>query len=962
MKNYTEITKKYIEDIQSNVTVYKHNKTNARICTIENDDTNKVFSIAFRTPPINNGGLTHILEHSVLCGSKKYPVKDPFVELLKSSLNTFLNAFTFPDKTMYPCASQNDTDFKNLMSVYMDAVFYPQIYEHKEIFMQEGWHYHLLDEKDPITYNGVVYNEMKGAFSDPQQILFRNILHSLYPDTAYGFESGGDPKYIPDLSYEDFLNFHSKFYHPSNSYIFLYGDCDMEERLSWLDKEYLSHFGAIDFDTTIKEQKPFAKPVHETDYYPLEKEKSLEHKTFLSYNVVFPSTLDAKLMLASSILVDAILNNPGAPLKKALIDAKLGDDVEASFEDGLLQPLLGIIVVNSDESKEKKFIEVVDHTLKELVQNGLNHEDLKSLINFQEFKVREGKYDSYPKGLDVELTCMSSWLYSEDLPFSKLENLKYFDELRKDLEEGYFEKIIEDYILNNHHKTYVKLVPSHTIGEEREKALVKRLEDYKTSLSKAEIKKLIEETKNLKEYQSIPSTLEELATLPKLELKDIKPEPEKLHCEAIKDKYPILFSDYHTNEIDYVGYSFDLTGIDIKTAQYAQLLSDLFANISTKSYSYAEINQRIQNDTGGIQFKLTPYKTMDRKCKVSFEISFSALERNIDKANEIVLDILNHTDFKETSRLYERISELNVAMEMNIANRGHVVSYVRAGSYADEMMAFTDATAGIGYLDFIHHIYSNFEKEKNQFIKKLEDLIESIFIKKNFMLKFTGSKEGYQKFKKIADQVYQELQDNKVEYRYSFKPEALNEGLKTQYDVNFVSRVGFYKEQYNGAMTVLNNALSLDYLWQKVRVHGGAYGCMLQTTQTGTIGIMSYRDPEIEKTNKVYEEIVSYIENFNPSEEDLVKFKIGAIGKMESVLHVSSKGAKAQTNYLLGNTYDMQVKYRKEALEATKEDIISLAPLFKEILDQNLICVIGNARKIDHNKKLFENIRNLVKE
>ena len=367
MKNYTKVTSKFIDEIQSNVTIYRHNKTNARICTIENDDNNKVFSIAFRTPPINDGGLTHILEHSVLCGSKKYPVKDPFVELLKSSLNTFLNAFTFPDKTMYPCASQNEKDFKNLMSVYMDAVFYPQIYTHEEIFMQEGWHYHILDEKDPLVYNGVVYNEMKGAFSDPQQILFRNLLHSLYPDTAYGFESGGDPEFIPDLTYEEFKNFHSKFYHPSNSYIFLYGNCDMEERMNWLDEAYLSDFDAIDFDTTIELQKPFLAPVSQTGYYPIAKEMPLENKTFLSYNVAFPSTLDAKLMIATSILVDVLLNVPGAPLKQALIDAQLGADVMAEFDDGLLQPLLGIIVVNSDENKEQKFIDLVDSTLKDIL-------------------------------------------------------------------------------------------------------------------------------------------------------------------------------------------------------------------------------------------------------------------------------------------------------------------------------------------------------------------------------------------------------------------------------------------------------------------------------------------------------------------------------------------------------------------------------------------------------------------
>ena len=433
MKKYTKITKKYIDDIQSEVTIYRHNQTGTRICTIENEDNNKVFSIAFRTPPINNGGLTHILEHSVLCGSKHFPVKDPFVELLKSSLNTFLNAFTFPDKTMYPCASQNEQDFKNLMHVYMDAVFYPQIYDHEEIFMQEGWHHHILDEQEPVSYNGVVYNEMKGAFSDPQQILLRNLMHSLYPDTAYGFESGGDPEYIPELTYEEFKNFHSKFYHPTNSYIFLYGNCDMEERMNWLDEAYLSHFEKIEFNTEIKYQTPFKAPIYQTGYYPVAKEVPLENKTFLSYNVAFPSTLDTKLMIATGILVDVLLNNLGAPLKQALIDAKLGADVMAAFDDGLLQPILGIVVVNSDENKEKEFIELVDQKLKEILKQGLDHEALRSLINYNEFKVREGKFSYMPKGLEIEMTCLNSWLYSEDLPFAKLENLKYFRRAKNEI-------------------------------------------------------------------------------------------------------------------------------------------------------------------------------------------------------------------------------------------------------------------------------------------------------------------------------------------------------------------------------------------------------------------------------------------------------------------------------------------------------------------------------------------------
>ena len=961
MAKYTKITSKFIEDIQSTVTIYKHNKTNARICTIENDDTNKVFSIAFRTPPINNGGLTHILEHSVLCGSKKYPVKDPFVELLKSSLNTFLNAFTFPDKTMYPCASQNDKDFKNLMSVYMDAVFYPQIYAHEEIFMQEGWHYHLLNEEDPIVYNGVVYNEMKGAFSDPQQILVRNLMHSLYPDTAYGFESGGDPKYIPDLTYEEFKNFHQKFYHPSNSYIFLYGNCDMEERMNWLDEEYLKDFDAIDFDTTLKLQKPFKAPVSSTGYYPIAKEMPLEHKAFLSYNVAFPTTLDTKLMMATNILVDVLLNNPGAPLKQALIDAKLGDDVMAFFDDGVLQPLLSIIVVNSDESKEQQFIDLVNQNLKDILAKGLDHEALKSLINFQEFKVREGKFGQFPKGLELEINCLSSWLYSEDEPFSKLENLKYFPELRKDIENGYFEKIITDYILNNNHKTYVKLLPSYTVGAENEEALAKKLADYKASLSQDEIKALIKKNQDLAVYQSTPSTKEEIDTLPKLQLEDLNKLPEKLNLEVVNGKYQVLFSEYFTNDIAYLNYHFDVTGIDAKGIAYAKLLSDLYSNLSTKSKTYFEINQVIQNYSGGLGFSVRAYQTNKRECKARFTISASALTKNVKVVNDLIEEILESTDFADSKRLFERISELNVAQEMSIANRGHVISAVRASSYADECYYLNDAADGIGYLDFIHDVCTNFEKKQAEIVSSLKDIAAKIFNKNNLVVGFTGSKESLAKVSPIVDSFYNKLDNKLYRFKSEFKGANLGEAINTQFDVNFVGRAGSYKGEFNGAMLVLNNALSLDYLWMQVRVHGGAYGCMLNTPQTGGIAFTSYRDPNIEKTNKVYEDVVDYIKNFNPSDEDLLKYKIGAIGGLDPVLHNSSKGALAQANYFSGNTYELQAKYRGQALAATAKDLANLAPLFAEALGSNQLCVIGNAKKIADTKGLFKEVRNLVK-
>lgn len=958
MEKYKKICTKFVEDIKSNVTIYEHIKSKARICTIENDDNNKVFTIAFRTPPINNGGLTHILEHSVLCGSSKYPVKDPFVELLKSSLNTFLNAFTAPDKTIYPIASGNDKDFKNLMSVYMDAVFYPQIYKHKEIFMQEGWHYHLENESDPITINGVVYNEMKGAFSDPQQILFRNIMHSLYPDNAYGFESGGDPKYIPSLSYEEFLNFHSKYYHPSNSYIYLYGNCDMNERMEWLDKEYLSKFEAINFDTNIKYQPKFSNPVSSFSYYPIDESQELENKTFLSYNVVFSSALETKKMIASKIILEILFNNPGAPLKQKLLDKGLCDDILCDVQDDILQPFMTIIGLNSNSNKESEFIDTINEEFKNYIMNGLDHNAILSIINYQEFKVREAKFGRFPRGLDIILDSLCTWLYSTDAT-SRLETLKYYKELRDDLNNGYFEDIIKNDFLNNNHKTYVRLVPSYDALKNNEIELTNKLDDFKKSLTKEEIKKIVDDTKALEIYQRTPSTKEELDTLPKLCLDDLDKLPQKLNLEVSNSKFKTLFSNYFTNNIDYIRYSFDLTNIDTINLHYANLLTDLLRKVSTKNHSYNELHQMCQNLTGGLTFNVIPYSDINRNAHCMLTVGYSCLNDNLSKAFDLVKEIMLESVFDDFKRLKEILNEVSIDLEMGIPNRGHVVSFMRAASYINEFAYLSDQISGIGYLEFVRDILNNFDAKKSEIVNSLNNVIKFVFTKERFLNRFTGSKECFDNSLAKAELLYDLLPNNEVTLKSDFKADNKNEGFKSQFDVNYVSRVGMYNEKFNGAMYVLNNALSLDYLWNEVRVHGGAYGCMLQTPPTGIIGFLSYRDPNIKRTNLVYEGAVDYIKNFNPNDEELLKYKIGAIGSLDSVMHNSVKGDTAQRDYLCGNSYEIKAKYRTEAINSTNEDLRNLSTKFKEALASNSICVIGNANKIEEEKTLFKEIKNL---
>ena len=490
--------------IQAKGYLLRHKKSGARVLLVENDDENKVFSIGFRTPPSDSTGVPHIMEHSVLCGSKNFPAKDPFVELVKGSLNTFLNAMTYPDKTVYPVASCNDKDFQNLMHVYMDAVLHPNIYQHEEIFRQEGWSYKLDSLDDKLEYNGVVYNEMKGAFSSPEGVLDRVVLNTLFPDTSYANESGGDPEVIPELTYEQFLDFHQKYYHPSNSYIYLYGDMDMEEKLKWLDLEYLSDYEEIQVDSKIKYQDPFTEVVEKEIAYSIASDESESENTYLSYNKVIGTSLDRELYLAFQILDYALLSAPGAPLKKALTDAGIGKDIMGSYDNGIYQPIFSVIAKNAEKSQKDIFVETVEDVLRTLVTDGIDKKALEAGINYYEFRYREADFGNYPKGLMYGLQMMDSWLYDDEKPFIHIEALDTFEFLKKQVQTDYYEQLIQRYLLDNTHGAIVVVKPERGRTARMEKELEEALQAYKMSLSKEEQERLVERTKALEAYQSEP--------------------------------------------------------------------------------------------------------------------------------------------------------------------------------------------------------------------------------------------------------------------------------------------------------------------------------------------------------------------------------------------------------------------------------------------------------------------------
>lgn len=965
---YELVTEEVLNDINSLGLLFKHKKTDARVVVITNDDNNKVFSIGFRTPPFNSTGVPHIIEHSVLCGSKEFPSKDPFVELAKGSLNTFLNAMTYPDKTVYPVASCNEKDFQNLIHVYMDAVFYPNIYKRKEIFYQEGWHYELEQEEDDLKYNGVVYNEMKGAFSSPEQQLFRTIQNSLYPDTAYGVESGGDPEFITDLSYEEFLDFHNRYYHPTNSYIYLYGDMDVKEKLEWLDSAYLQDFDHDPVDSKIQLQKPFEKVNDVEAFYSLSENEDCKANTYLSYNFSIGTSLDRELCMAFQIIEYVLLAAPGAPLKQTLLDAGIGKDILSSYDADTYQPMFTVIAKNADVEQKDQFISLIRSTLEKLIQEGLDEKSLKAAINYYEFKYREADFGQFPKGLMYGLQLMTSWLYDDNKPFLKLNSNQVFKILKDMIGTDYYTKLIQEYLLNNTHVSYVTLKPQKGLTAKKEDELKQKLADYKASLSKEEIAKIVEETKQLKAYQEEPSTKEEMEKIPLLSREDIEKTALPLYIEEKEiDGILLTHHNVYTNGIAYMKLLFDLKEIPKELTPYIGLLSTVLGYINTEHYTFQELANEINIHTGGIGSDIAVYGKKGKSLEYLpvMVLDVKVLYEEMDNAFDLLKEIISFTKLNDEKRLLEIISEIKSRLQMRLNSSGHIVAVDRAMSYISETARFNEETKGISYFKFIEKLEGDFKNNATDLISKLESLMNYIFREENLIISFTSDEEGLNtltgKLLPFVDQLKKEPV-NKV--NESFELKRLNEGFKTSGQVQYVARTGnFFKAgfEYTGALEVLKVIMSYDYLWTNIRVKGGAYGCMCGFSNVSGNGYFtSYRDPNLKETNNIYEKAYDYLKNFSIDERDMTKYIIGTISNIDTPRTPRTNGTVSMGAFLTGITQEDLQKQRDEILNVTQEDIRNLAGIVKAIMDDHNLCVIGSEKKIEENKALFHEVKNLV--
>ena len=964
---YRVVEHKTIEEMQSEGIVLEHKKTKARLFLVSNDDENKVFCIGFRTPPDNDCGLPHILEHSVLCGSDKFPLKDPFVELVKGSLNTFLNAMTYPDKTVYPVASCNDKDFQNLMDVYMDAVLHPNIYKEEKIFRQEGWHYELESKDAPLIYNGVVYNEMKGAYSSPESLLDSVTQKTLFPDTCYGKDSGGDPVHIPELSYEKFLDFHRTYYHPSNSYIYLYGDMDMAEKLTWLDEEYLSHYEERPVDSRIREQKAFEKPVEREFSYSITDGESGEDATYLSVNTVVGDDLDPKLYVAFQILEHTLLDAPGAPLKQALIDAGIGKDILGGYESGILQPFFSVIAKDANKEQKGEFLAIVKGTLRKLADQGINRKSLLAGMNYFEFKYREADYGSAPKGLMYGLQCLDSWLYDGD-PMTHLCYQETFDFLKKEVENGYFEQLIKDYLLDNPFEAVIVVAPEKNLTTKEDEKLAKKLADYKASLSDEELEKLVKATRELKEYQDTPSTPEILAKIPLLTREDIDKKAETFFwTEKEEDGIKVLHHNFFTSGIGYLKVLFNTSVLPQEDLPYAGLLKSVLGSISTEHYSYSDLTSEIHLNSGGMDFSVTSYANLQdaEQFTGAFVASIRVLYDKLDFGFTMLEEILNHSVFTDEKRLGEVIQETRSRARMKLENAGHSTAVSRATSYFSATAYYNELTGGTAYYHFLEQLEKDYPAKKQEIIAKLQEVSRKLFTRSNMLVNYTADENGYEKLPETLKLLSAKLPEGSREmYAFTHPVKNVNEGLKTSAQVDYVARCGNFRDAglaYTGALKILQVILSYDYLWLNIRVKGGAYGCMSGFGRSGEGYLVSYRDPNLKETNEIYEGIPAYLEQFDPDERDMTKYVIGTISNLDAPLTPSVKGSRGLSAYLSGVTEEMMQTERDQVLQATKEDIRALAAHVRAVLQTGSFCVVGNEEKIEANRAMFGEVSSLTR-
>ena len=922
-----------------------HEQSGARLVWLDRREENKTFSITFQTQPWNDTGVFHILEHSVLNGSRRYPVKEPFVELLKSSLNTFLNAMTFPDKTMYPVSSRNDQDFVNLVRVYMDAVLFPAIHQKPEIFRQEGWHYEL-GENGEASYKGVVFNEMKGAFSSPDSLLDYQLNRRLFPDTCYRFESGGHPEHIPELTYEDFAAAHKRLYHPSNSYIFLDGAVDIQRVLGILDEEYLAEFQRIPAPEPIPVQPPVDGGSGEIAY-ELSAQEELGGRARLAQAFVVGSFRDREELTAWHVLSDVLCGDNQAPLSRRLLENGLARDVRMSLNDGILQPYVLLEAQDLDEARAGEVLEALNGELARLAEEGLDHPRILAALDNMEFQARQRDYGRMPQGLVFAIQVMENWLYGGD-PAANLSVGSLYDDLRAKVETGWFEGLLERGVLHNSHRCRVLMRPSHTLGRENQEREARRLQEAQSSWSPEDRARLGEEQARLEAWQAAADTPEQLASIPMLQLSQIEPRPEEIPLRAMEAQgIPVLFHSIPTGGITYLNLYFALDDMGPQELAKASFLAELLGSLETEGFPMEDLQRELRSRFGQLSFRVDSFTRKDQPlaCRTFFSVGASVLDSKLERALELLTEMLAATRWNDSKRIYELLCQRRAALAEQTAMAGNAAALGRVMARTCASAVVNEHTGGVEYLRWMKDLEEHFQERFPGLAADLAGLAEGIFTRSRLTLSVTSSSRE-------PMTAGAELLAKLPQGRFTLGSEPVirpwphaREGIVIPADVSFAALGGAFPQAGQGRARVMRQAASLSYLWNAVRVQGGAYGVNMSLTNGGFGGFSSYRDPSAARTLGCYEAAGEFLRGM--AGEDLTGTILGAIAASEPLLTPRMKGKVSDSLYWQGITQEDLCRQRQEMLSATAQDMVELAGPVEALAKEGSVCVLGSRKHLE---------------
>jgi presequence protease len=961
---YRLVEKKFVKEVNAECYLFEHIKSGAHVLKIAADDPNKTFSIAFRTLPVSDCGTPHIMEHSVLNGSKNFPVKSPFDVLSKGSLNTFLNAMTADDFTVYPVASMNEKDYFNLMHVYLDAVFNPLLYTDQRILMQEGWHYELTDKNAPLEYKGVVYNEMKGAYSNPERELGYQIQKNLFPDNAYRFSSGGYPSEIPTLTYQDFINFHKKYYHPSNSYIFLYGNGDLGKELAFIDKEYLSKYDKTESPVTLKENPPFAATKEVSGFYPVIEGAPTADQTYLTMNWVIGKGSDPAVVMALDVLSDVLVNQESAPVRKALQEAGIGKDVYA-YSQNMQQNVFSIFVQNANPADKDKFKKVVMDALAKVCAQKIDRETLEGSLNRMAFRLREG--DDAQKGLSYNMRIMTGWMNTND-PFPSLEYEKQLATLNKAIDNTYLEDIIKKDLIDNTYSLLLTLEPKPGLEKENARKITDELAARKKAMTPAEIDTVVKKTNELIAYQQREDSPAALATIPMLKLSDI--EKKAAWYDVTKKQIAGVSNLYHkefTNNIVYLNLWFDMRTVPEDKIPYISLLTNLLGKMDAGTLDYEKLDKALNINTGGFDASISAYLPghNDNNLLPEFRVQMKTSNDKLDTAMSLLSTILTGTRFDNKDRLLELLKRHQSQVESNMMQNGYGVANTRLESYYSKRGVLADKTRGMDYYWFITDLTNGFKNNADSVIATLKQVYASLLTRKNLTVGVTCGDEDFEAYSGKFESFAAAIPDKTVAlttWKLAFSPK--DEGILTTSKVQYVLQGFDYNNlgiKWDGKWNVLSQILSTDYLQTRLRVIGGAYGGFCNIIKNGTICLASYRDPNLSETLNNYKGAVDYLNKFEADSTTMTRYIIGTIANLDSPLTPSEKGELAFKRSFENVTPEEVQADRDAVLATTAADIRGMSSVIAKILDQKVYCVYGSNEKIKENKTLFKNLVTLQK-